>query len=284
MRPEVRSARRLLAGLASLLLLAASPSAGAAPEATTGQRLYLEGVLAYQVADYATAVVRLREALRSDPVEGLRKFRHSGLKEEDYLPHFYLGLALEKAGAPDAALAELRESERQGAVREKPGSYQLLRASLARLAPTPTPVPTAPRATPVPTRPSAPAIPTPRPEATAAPPAERMAARAPAAAPRGTSLPAVTGERRASLREGLRDFFRAEYGQAIVRLRPLAPDDPTARRFLAFSLAARWILDGRKDAGLLEHAREEYLAAAAAGPLVSPELVPEAVREALGAR
>jgi hypothetical protein len=106
------------------------------------------------------------------------------------------------------------------------------------------------------------------------------------ASPTAVTFPADSiGERQASLREGLRAFFRAEYRQAAVRLEPLAATDPMARRFLAFSLVGRYILGGRRDAALLSRAQSEYEKSIAAGDgLPSPELVPEAIRDALRAK
>ncbi len=308
MRPELRPVgSRRIAGLVALAaaVVLSVHSGPLRAEATAGQRIYLEGVRAYEVADYTTAVAKMREALKTDGSEGLRKFRASGFKEEDYLPHFFLGLSLEKTVAREDALAELRESERQGALRGKASSVRLLEAALLRLSPPPTRVPETPTAAPVlevavPTAPPsvAPAVrdvpggsgarapaaggsssPVPgRPPAPAA-----LRATAPPAA---AALPADSvGERRASLREGLRAFFRAEYSQAAVRLEPLAESDPMARHFLACSLAGRFLLGGRKDTALLDRARSEYGKAGSVGDsLPSPELVPEAIREILRAR
>lgn len=307
-RGQVSSSRfTWLVALATVVVLTAHPLTLRA-EATAGQLAYLEGIRAYEIADYDTAIARMREALKTDRSEGLRKFRATGFKEEDYLPHFFLGLSLEKTGAREEALAELRESERQGAIRGKASSVRLLEAALQRLAPPPTRVPEAPAATPTPV----PALPTALPPA---PPFERegpaeslptlpttgrgtaQAERRPTA-PRTPTVPTVfrptaspaavpvpadsLGERRASLREGLRAFFRAEYRQAAVRLEPLGATDPMARRFLAFSLAGQYILGGRRDAALLSRARSEHEKAVASGDdLPSPELIPEAIRDVL---
>lgn len=293
-----------LVAMAVIVVLSALPVPLHA-EATAGQRAYLEGVRAYEVGDYTTAVTKMREALKTDSSEALRKFRATGLKEEDYLPHFFLGLSLEKTGAREEALTELRESERQGAVRGKPGSLRLLTAALSRLAPPPTRVPEVPAATPTPTiavpsvsSPTATAVPEPTREVVrVAPTATRVPSSVPAwptakatarptATPTAVPVPAASdGEKEASLREGLRAFFRAEYRQAAVRLEPLAEVNPTARRFLAFSLAGRYILEGRRDSALLTRARaENEKAVAFGGGFPSPELIPEAIRETLGGR
>ncbi len=313
MCPERDEGARLrfswLVALVTAVVLSSQPATLRA-EATPGQRAYLEGIRAWEVADYTTVVAKMREALKTDGAEGLRKFRATGFKEEDYLPHFFLGLSLEKTGAREEALAELRESERQGAVRGKASSARLLETALSRLTPPPTRVPEAPTAAPpatvaIPTAPpqmiptvseapreSGPAaltvgrVPSPARSRPTAPTAVVATVHHPTASPAAVPVPADSlGERRASLREGLRAFFRAEYGQAAVRLEPLAATDPMARRFLAFSLAGRYILGGRRDAALLSRARSEYEKAVAGGDgLPSPELIPEAIREALRAR
>jgi tetratricopeptide (TPR) repeat protein len=101
--------------LAFLFALAASTATAAAD--TAGQKPYQEGIRAFELGDYDVAARKLRDAIDLDEEEGLRKFRTTGLKFEDYLPHYYLGLTLGKLGQPRAALSELKESEHQGAVR-----------------------------------------------------------------------------------------------------------------------------------------------------------------------
>jgi hypothetical protein len=307
-RGQVSSPRfAWLVALTTVVVLAAHPAILRA-EATVGQRAYLEGIRAYEIADYSTAVARMREALKTDRSEGLRKFRATGFKEEDYLPHFFLGLSLEKSGAREEALAELRESERQGAIRGKASSVRLLEAALSRLTPPPTRVPEVPAAVATPTaavptappaviptvpevsresRPTVPTVgrvPSPVQVRPTAPTTSTLSR--PTASPAAVPVPADSlGERRASLREGLRAFFRAEYRQAAMRLEPLGAMDPMARRFLAFSLAGQYILGGRRDAALLSRARSEHEKAVASGDgLPSPELIPEAIRDALRGR
>ncbi len=281
-------------GPALALALLALPALVAAPraraEATPGQKAYMEGVRAREVGDCGRAIGLLRQALREDGAEGLKKFRFEALTKEDYLPHFYLGLCLADTGQNAEALRELQESQRQGAVAGLPGSSRILAATIRRLeaatapkvavrpteAPTPAPIPTAATGRP-------PAAPTAAPLAAATPapsgpgPVHRPAAPPtpiPVAAP-----PASSGERLASLREALRAFFRGEYSQAVRRLEPLATVDPTARQFLAFSLAGSYLVDGSRDAAALSRARSELAAARAAGAsLAEPDLVSPAIR------
>ncbi len=264
--------------LAGLLLAGLGPSRAMA-EPTPGQKAYMDGVRAYDSGDHPSAVRLLRAAIQEDPAEGLRKFRYRGLVAEDYLPHFHLGLALAEVGDPAAARASLAESERQGIIRERAASYRVLQVTMRKLEPPP-PVPTS-----IP--PAIPASPRPTPEATVGAFSVQRAAPAPVAAalPASTRGPApaarsVAGEAEAkeALREGLRSFFRAEYGQAARRLEPLAGRYPVARRFLALSLAARYVLEGRRDAALLGRAREDWNVASrraggAAAELLPPSLV-----------
>ena len=265
---------------AVLLLALALASAAPAPaqKATPGQVAYVEGVRAFDAGDYATAVARMRVAVAEDPVEATARFRYRAQIAEDYFPHLWLGLSLEKTGDADAARAALRESERQGAVAARPSARRILAAALARLAPPPaappaTPAPPAPEPTaaprpelPAPTPAAAP-VPSPSPRAAAPTPAVRAAAPSPAP-------PAPSS--RAALAAGLRAFFRADYDGAEKLLAPEAPRSAVARLYLAYALGARHLLarEGREE--LLSRARAEYAAAILAGappapgPWVSP--------------
>src|SRR5215470_18061420 len=136
--------------LASIVALVVFARLEAADKATPGQKQYLAGVHAYDAADYQTAAGLFRAALAEDPAEGLAKFSATGLNKEDYLPHFYLGLSLEKLGQSSAALPELKESARQGAIRGRASASRILDSAVGRLeaariaALPPTPVPRAP--------------------------------------------------------------------------------------------------------------------------------------------
>lgn len=292
--------REALLALAACLLLASVSPPAAGAEATPGQKAYMEGLRSYELGDYPAAAEKLRAALREDPAEGLRKFRYQGLNFEDYLPHFYLGLSLEKLGQAEKALEALRESDRQGAVRGKPGSSRILSSALERIMratapPTPlpaTPVPAAPTAAPSPVAevrpqpgPTTPPGPTPQPVIPTA-----VARQLPKGSPvpvesPGAPAPAVpSGERQAALREGLRAFFRGEYTQAARRLEALGGGVPAARAFLALSLAGSYVLGGAKDAALLERARAEMAAARAAGAsFPEPDVIPPKLRQLTGA-
>lgn len=305
------SGRRLLAAALALPLLLASPPARALSDA--GKRSYVDGVRAVEDGEYESAVRKLREAVKDDPVEGLRKFRGSGVNYEDYFPHLYLGLALEKLGRATEAQSELEESQRQGVSRGKAKVYALLVAALDRAqaaaattiaqvrptaAPTappppptstprvvpptppvalptatapPRPFPTALRPTALPTEPPRlPVTPTPRPTIIPIPPPE----------PVGTApSPAVL----ADLKSGIRAYFHGDFESAIRVLTPRREASGTARLFLAYALAGKYLVGGPgRDEQLLARAREEYRSAAGARqPEREGQLISTAVRTIL---
>ena len=58
----------------------------------------MEGLRAFDAGDYATAAARMRAALAEDPREATERFRYRAQNREDYFPHLWLGLSLEKLG------------------------------------------------------------------------------------------------------------------------------------------------------------------------------------------
>lgn len=288
-----RSARWNLVGLAGLAAFALLAGAVAADERskslTKGQIAYLDGVLAYNAGDYTRAVSLLTVAVASDGREGVQKFDVNPRTREDYFPNLYMGLALEKMGKKDEALAVLRESRKQGAVAARSSSNLLLLAALRRLEPavvaesreskpTAAPAPTAPPADPTkapPTRaPAAPTSAAVAPTRAAAPTAVAALATKPPASPTPVSAEAAS---RAAVREGIRSYFKGEFAEAERLLANEAPRSPTARRFLAYTLGSRWLLAGKKDDGLRTRAKKEWAEAESAGPgsadtMVSPAL------------
>lgn len=282
-------ARRTLA-LLVLGILASTPAA--AQKGSPGQVSYVDGVRAFDAGDYTTAVGRMRTAVAEDPAEATARFRHRAQNAEDYFPHLWLGLSLEKLGERQGALSHLEESRRQGAVAARPALNRILTAALARLTPA-TPVPTIAAVLPLPS-PTAvpPEPPAPAPAAPAIPailtmlppnglpvaagaPARRSAPPAAAA----TVAPAPTATAVAAVRSGLRAFFRGDYGGAEALLAPQAVRSPVARVFLAWSLGGRYLLAGSRDSQLLARARSEYAAAlldgapSAGGQWVSPSIL-----------
>jgi hypothetical protein len=277
--------RRAAYAVAVALSLAAAP-AQASDKSTPGQKAYLEGVNAYNTAGYDTAVEKLRTALAADGNEGLAKFQATGLNKEDYLPHFYLGLSLEKLGQKDAALAELKESERQGAVQGRGSLNRLLEAAMRRLAPVQVAVvaptraaptsPPPPPATATRAAPPTPRVEAPRSEPThAAPPRGEPArpAPTPAAAPthapvhtapaptRPEAKPEHTSAQETALaaaREGIRTYFKGDFAGAARLLTPVADQVPAARLFLSYALASGQLLASKRDETVVAQARREY--------------------------
>lgn len=275
MRRERPGARALLALAAALL----SAAPAGARDYTPGQERYVEGVRAFDRGDYPSAAAAMRAALAEDPTEAAARFRYKGLNREDYFPHLYLGLSLEKLGQTAPARASLRESRRQGAVAARPALDRLLDAALLRLEPPPEPpTPTTP-ARPAPAATLPPAAPTPSATEPAVPspalPATRQAAPPP-------PPPVRAGPE--GVRSGIRAFFQADYASAEVLLSPEAPGRPVARLFLAYALAGRFLLGGEGDQALLARARAEHARALADGARESGRFVSPAVLRVLSAR
>lgn len=285
-------ARRTLA----LLVLGAFFSIpAAAQKASPGQVAYVDGVRAFDAGDYATAAGRMRTALAEDPAEATARFRYRAQNAEDYFPHLWLGLSLEKLGDRQGALPHLEESRRQGAVAARPALHRILSTALARLTPAtpvptiaavlPLPSPTAGPREPPPPEPTAATIPakstilTMRPTSGPAVTAGADARRSPLPAVAATVAPAPPANAASAVRSGLRAFFRGDYRGAEALLAPEAGRSPVARVFLAWSLGGRYLLAGSRDTELLARARSEYAAAllegapSAGGQWVSPSVL-----------
>lgn len=264
------------------LLLAAAPAVG--KRGTPGQVAYVEGVRAFDAGDYALSAERMRTALAEDAREGTARFRHRAQNAEDYFPHLWLGLSLEKLGDADGARRALGESERQGAVAARPALARILAAALVRL----TPVPPTPRPLPPPTSlpvPQSTPSPPPSPVTTAVPEPLRLPPVAPTVVPgpsRPAAVPLPEDASPAPLRAGLRAFLRGEYDESERLLATERERTPVARLVLAWSLAGRHILAGSRDATLLARAREERARALQDGaPAASPPWLSPAIAELL---
>ena len=261
-------------------LLAAIPAV--AQKASPGQVAYVDGLRAFDGGEYVTAAARMKTALAEDPLEATARFRHRAQNAEDYFPHFWLGLSLEKLGDRDGARSALQESRRQGVVQARPTLERILTAALVRLTP-PTPPPTAlPTPAPLPI----PVAPLPEPTTFRVAPAtpasgvprvpSRIVARS---SPVDAAAPVSSASSSAALRSGLRTFFRGDYARAELLLAPEAGRNPMARAFLAWSLGGRYLLSEPRDRELLSRARTEFATALLAGgpttgePWVSPAIL-----------
>lgn len=161
--------------------------------------------------------------------------------------------------APPQRTAAQRPTPRPAA---QPTARPQPTVSEPRPLPAPTrPVPTAPL--PAPTRPAptkaATSVPTP------APTAARPEPTRPAAAPLKEEL-RIPDDTLTELRSGIRSYFHGNFDDAIARLESCEPRSNTARFFLAYSLAGKYLLMGSgKDPQLLTRARGVYRKARSVG-------------------
>ncbi len=230
-------------------------------------RDYQKGLRAFRAGDYASAATAFRLAASSDSQEGPQKLRVSGVLFEDYFPFYFLGLSLEHMGDSENALAALTESRRQGKIKSVPELEGQLEAAMARLRPSPTPVPRVEQESP----------PTPTPavnrleeiEISPTPFAKAARVPTPAASPLATvppTPPPVAEDE--MIRTGIELFFLGNYDGALVQLGPKASGSPKARLFFALSLAGRILLMPSPDPALLKKARSEYQEALGAGAAI----------------
>lgn len=268
---------------------------------TSGQKDYRDGVRSIEDGDYEIAVRKLRSAIKEDASEGTAKFRTTGVNFEDYFPHYYLGVALEKLGQTEDALKELQASDAQGAIRKKDKLYRNLQSLVAKLQavrvaqvkPTATPIPPPPPPPPTsPPRPAptAAAIRIERPTAapTVPPPSGPTrtptrailkispppAASPPPAVPTTPAAPALDTQTRDALRGGIRSYLKGDFGAASATLESIAVKVPVARLFLSYALASQYLLSEKKDSGLAERAKREYETARKEGaPRTQPDLI-----------
>jgi hypothetical protein len=133
-------------GLASFLALVASSSFGDFKET------YKKGLEAVESKKWTDVARLMQQAIAEKPREG-ESIRLYGQRFETYLPHYYLGIALQASGDCEGAVKALRESEGQGAIR-KSGEYKNLtkvrascEAQMAKLPPSTLSTPSAAKAT-----------------------------------------------------------------------------------------------------------------------------------------
>ncbi|HEY6322905.1 MAG TPA: hypothetical protein VJA16_15245 [Thermoanaerobaculia bacterium] len=77
---------------------------------------FQQGFQAIDRKRYNEAAGKMRDAIRQQPAEGGDTVKISGSFFSPYLPHYYLGVALYYLNDCAGALAEWRESERQGVI------------------------------------------------------------------------------------------------------------------------------------------------------------------------
>jgi hypothetical protein len=104
-----------VAAALSLLLCAAQPSsaAGKKPEE------FAKGITEQDHEQWPASEKLMREAIAKDAEDG-KPVRIYGTRYLNYLPHYYLGLALYKQGKCAAALAEWETCLKLGAVQRTP--------------------------------------------------------------------------------------------------------------------------------------------------------------------
>src|SRR5262245_22550637 len=114
---------------------------------------YRKGLEAMEKGNWPEMLKRMREAAAEQPFEGER-VKIYGVRFEDYLPYYYIGVALFQARDCEGALQAWQKSEEQGAVKKKDQYKSLVKDKQAcearvaqnRPAPgsTPTPKPAGP--------------------------------------------------------------------------------------------------------------------------------------------
>jgi hypothetical protein len=85
---------------------------------------YSKGIEAVDRGEWPAVANFMRQAAAAKDKEGER-VKIYGMRIEAYLPHYYLGLALEQTGNCEGALSQWQESESQGAVKST-GQYKSL--------------------------------------------------------------------------------------------------------------------------------------------------------------
>lgn len=251
---------------------------------------YQAGLEKFEKSRMREAAEAFSRAVASQPREE-KTFWISGNHYVVYVPHLYLGLALEKLGDFKRARAELLESRRQQVSTSIPDLNRRLAESLKRIddamrtsAPDVVPTPSNGEA-------GAAAV------TTAGPsrgpdrqlsPTATTALPTPGAGLRLTTTPSAWQKpaafEQARLREGLRDFFSSRYETAAQELAPLSQaGHETARLFTAYALCGLYLSGGGRDSDIIQRARALYKKLPARllqspKPGVSPRLIAELER------
>lgn len=129
MRSLVLSATRRSLSLLRVVFWISSAILGLRSSASGADALdaYKRGIVALDLKQWATGAEAFREAIAANPIEGGKSIWIYGNRFENYLPHYYLGLALSKQGTLEQAVKELEESERQGHVQKTRHEKELRR-------------------------------------------------------------------------------------------------------------------------------------------------------------
>lgn len=110
------------------------------------EQSYRDGVTAYSKKRWQDTITAMKAAIRERPAESAKVVAIYGTWYEPYIPHYYLGMALSKAGACAEAVKELRETQKQGVL---PRRYMSeVEEVLSQCADAEPPVPSATTATP----------------------------------------------------------------------------------------------------------------------------------------
>lgn len=106
-------------GVVLLALLMGTSFFGAAATWADSRDEFKAAMDRVEAGDWAGAEAKLREAARLDPAEDKRTF------VKDYLPHYWLGVALQEQGDCRGAMVSFEESSRQGVATESNDSGDL---------------------------------------------------------------------------------------------------------------------------------------------------------------
>jgi tetratricopeptide (TPR) repeat protein len=231
---------------------------------------YQEGLQAIQRQDWARAEQLLLEARKNGPRPG-RRVLFYGSPRRDFLPDFYLGIALFNQNRREEARVFLELLAASNLVRPADREYEQLHALLRSTALVGSAEPAATKANVVPAIEALP-----EPVSMPGVPLERHATdSAPGIGP-PTHTPTGSDEERT----GIRAFLRGRYSAAVSELTRLAYSgtlSPRGRLFLACSYAALAIIDD-STAERVELARAHYRQAMEGGVrpdrrLVSPRII-----------
>ena len=107
---SARSGRRLAPGLGLVLAILSLPVFA------HYQASYRKGMQALDLKNWSGVLEWMSRAVRERNTEGGDKANLYGMRLEEHLPHFYMGVAHVESGALVEAKAERQISQRQGAI------------------------------------------------------------------------------------------------------------------------------------------------------------------------